>query len=70
MQFVEDVVSDPDGGEDDKLGTSLYLRVNQGIVDGLQLKAVFGYLFADDGYTSGKSDDDAYKLAAGLQWDW
>jgi hypothetical protein len=70
MQFVEDVVADPDGGKDDKLGTSLYLRVSQGIVDGLQLKAVFGYLFADDGFSPGKNDDDAYKFAAGVQWDW
>jgi hypothetical protein len=69
MQFVRDVVSAP-GDEDNKLGTSLYIRMSQGIVDGLQLRAVFGYLFADDGFTPDKTDDDAYKFATGLQWDW
>jgi hypothetical protein len=57
-------------GTDDKVGTSLYLRLTQGIVDGLQLKAAFGYLFADDGYTAFGSDDDSYKFATGLFWSW
>ena len=79
--FVRDVASETANGlpasatnpalkEDDKVGTSLYIRMSQGIVDGLQLRAVFGYLFADDGFTPNKNDDDAYKFATGLQWDW
>ena len=70
INFVRDVPSDPDGGEDDKLGTSLYLRLTQGIVDGLQLKAAFGYLIADDGYSVVDNEDDAYKFATGLFWSW
>jgi hypothetical protein len=71
MQFVEDVDSDGDGDEDENaLGTSLYLRLTQGIVDGLQLKVAGGYLIADDGYTPNDNEDDAYKIAAGLFWSW
>lgn len=74
MQFAEDVVEDvrSDGslstGKD--LGFSAFVRLNQGITDGLALKATFGYLFAGDGYSPSKDDDDAYKLAAGLFWSW
>jgi len=56
--------------ESDKLGTSLYIRLSQGIVDGLELKAAFGYLFADKGFTPNDKDDDAYKFATGLFWSW
>jgi len=78
MQFVEDVPSRtsnqlPTGTveeKDNKLGTSLYIRLAQGIVDGLELKAVFGYLFADDAFSPVKNEDDAYKFATGLSWYW
>ena len=78
MQFVEDVPSRtsnqlPTGTveeEDNKLGTSLYIRLAQGIVDGLELRAAFGYLFADDGFSPVKNEDDAYKFATGLSWYW
>jgi hypothetical protein len=74
MQFVEDVVSkvNDDGSvdTDNKLGTSLYARLTQGVVDGLQLKAAFGYLIADDGYTPEKNEDNAWKFATGLFWSW
>jgi hypothetical protein len=74
MQFVEDVVTkvNADGtvDKDNKLGTSLYARLTQGIVDGLQLKAAFGYLFADDGYTPTGTDDNSWKFATGLFWSW
>ncbi|HYA03620.1 MAG TPA: hypothetical protein VEI04_10965, partial [Syntrophobacteria bacterium] len=56
--------------KDNKLGTSVYIRLTQGIVDGLQLKAAFGYLFADKGFTPNTNDDNAYKFAAGLFWSW
>jgi hypothetical protein len=74
MQFVEDVVSkvNSDGSvdTDNKLGTSLYARLTQGVVDGLQLKAAFGYLIADDGYTPENNEDNAWKFATGLFWSW
>jgi hypothetical protein len=74
MQYVEDVIAkvNPDGSVklDDKLGTSLYIRLTQGIVENLQLKAAFGYLFADDGYAPVSNDDNAYKFATGLFWSW
>jgi hypothetical protein len=71
MGFVEKVVANASNGkEDDTLGTSLYIRLTQGIVDGLQLKAAFGYLFADDGYAPVANEDDAYKFATGLFWSW
>jgi len=69
LQFVREVPSSP-GDTSDKLGTSLYVRLSQGIVDGLELKAVFGYLFADNGYTPTSTDDNSYKFATGLFWSW
>jgi hypothetical protein len=81
LQFVEDVPSETTTGlpptskaqvraEDNVIGTSVYLRLSQGIVDGLELKAAFGYLFADDAFTPNNNDDDAYKFATGLFWSW
>jgi hypothetical protein len=46
------------------------LRANQGITDGLALKATFNYLFTGDAYAPSKNVDDAYKVAAGLFWSW
>jgi hypothetical protein len=74
MKFDEDVLSQIDTVNplktDDSLGFSAYLRASQGITDGLTLKATFGYLFADDGYSLLDDEDNAYKLAAGLFWSW
>jgi hypothetical protein len=71
MGFVEKVLADATTGkEDDSLGTSVYARLTQGIVDGLTLKVSLGYLFADDGYAPVGNDDDAYRVAAGLFWSW
>ena len=75
MKFNEDVLSQVDDlvsplQTDDELGFSAYVRLNQGITDGLALKATFGYLFAGDGYSALKDDDDAYKFATGLFWSW
>jgi len=69
MAFVEKVVDEP-GSTDDSLGYSFYARLQQGIVDGLTLKASAGYFVADDGFTPTNNDDDAYRLAAGLFWSW
>jgi hypothetical protein len=52
------------------VGFSAYVRLNQGITDGLALKATFGYLFAGDAYSSEDDVDDAYKFATGLFWSW
>jgi hypothetical protein len=81
LQFVEDVPSETTTGlpptsqaqvqnEDNVIGYSLYLRLSQGIVDGLELKAAFGYLIAEDAFTPNNNDDDAYKFATGLFWSW
>ncbi len=75
MRFDEKVLSQSDSlsnptKKDDDLGFSLYLRASQGITDGLTLKATFNYLFAGDGYSPSKNDDDAYKVAAGVFWSW
>jgi len=81
MAFMEDVADKTSDGnvyngtntiesKDDTLGTSIYLRLSQGVVDGLTLKAAAGYFFADDGFTPNNKDDNAYRLAAGLFWSW
>jgi hypothetical protein len=75
MKFAEDVYSQIDEvtgptQKDDDLGFSAYVRLNQGITDGLALKATFGYLFTGDGYSALKDEDDAYKFATGLFWSW
>ncbi len=75
MQFVEDVYSQLDDltdplKKDSDLGFSAYVRLNQGITDGLVLKATFGYLFAGDAYSVVSDEDNAYKFATGLFWSW
>jgi hypothetical protein len=72
MMPVEDVDGDGDGkfNDDDAYGTGLYLRLSQGITDGLKLKAAVGYLLADDGFEKGDNDDDAYRMGLGLFWSW
>jgi hypothetical protein len=69
---VEDVDGDGDGkfNDDDAYGTSFYVRLSQGITDGLKLKAAVGYLLADDGFEKGDNDDDAYRMGLGLFWSW
>ncbi len=75
---VEDVVVDDRGTattvddktDDDPYGTSVYVRLSQGITDGLKLKAAVGYFFADDGYAPNGDDDDAYRMGLGLFWSW
>ena len=74
----EDVVVDDRGTattvddktDDDPYGTSVYVRLSQGITDGLKLKAAVGYFFADDGYAPNGDDDDAYRMGLGLFWSW
>ncbi|HVO83820.1 MAG TPA: hypothetical protein VMU60_05295 [Syntrophobacteria bacterium] len=56
--------------QDKPIGTSLYLRLSQQIVDGLELKAAFGYLIAGKAFTPQENDDNAYKFATGLFWSW
>jgi hypothetical protein len=76
MQFMEDRVEKEaipgirarETGKD--LGFSAYVRLNQGITDGLALKATFGYLFAGDAFSPVDDVDDAYKFGTGLFWSW
>ena len=74
MQFAEDVIeefkSDGRTSEGKDLGTSLYLRLAQGITDGLTLKATIGYLLPGDAYSTVSNEDEAYKFATGLFWSW
>jgi hypothetical protein len=82
MRFVEKVASRTSGGQPpdatlsnvletrDSLGGSFYLRASQGIVDGLTLKAVVGYFFADEGFSPHRKDDDPYRIAGGLFYSW
>ena len=72
MMPVEDVDSDGDGefDDDDPYGTSLYVRLQQDIIDGVQFKFAAGYLFTDDGYTASKAADDAYRVALGVFYNW
>jgi hypothetical protein len=69
-RFTDNATDPTNTKEDDTIGTSLYLRLTQGIVDGLQLKAAFGYLIPRQAYTAWHNDDDAYKFATGLFWSW
>jgi hypothetical protein len=72
MMPMEDVDTNGDGSTDgdDAYGTSIYARLQQGIVDGVQLKVVAGYLFTDDGYAPRNASDDAYRLAMGVFYNW
>jgi hypothetical protein len=78
MMPLEDVTTDDRGTattaddktDDDPYGSSIYVRLQQGIVDGVQLKAVAGYMFVDDGYSSNSTTDDAYRVAMGVFYNW
>jgi hypothetical protein len=56
--------------KDSSIGNELDLYIDQGIVDGLDLRIVGAYLFASDGYTVLPSDDedDAWEAGFRLQW--
>jgi hypothetical protein len=64
----EDVVSDENGDKDDTVGHEVNFFLDQGVVDGLELRLVGAYLFADDAYKVNNDDDDAYEVGARLQW--
>jgi hypothetical protein len=74
MGFAEDVIEEirADGTtkEGNELGFSTYLRLAQGITDGLTLKATLGYLLPGDAYSTVSNEDNAYKFATGLFWSW
>jgi hypothetical protein len=66
---ADSVVADEQTGEtDDSIGHELNLYLDQDVVDGLKLRLVGAYLFADDAFTVNPDDDDAYELGAQLQW--
>lgn len=64
----EDVVASEDGDKDDTVGHELDFYLDQGVVDGLTLRLVGAYLFADDAYKANDDDDDAYEMGAQLLW--
>jgi len=72
----EDVISeiwyDDDGNmyieDDNTIGHEIDFYLDQDVVDGLKLRLVGAYLFAEDGYTYLADDDDTYELGARLQW--
>jgi hypothetical protein len=53
---------------DDSIGHELDFYIDQGVVDGLNLRIVGAYLIANDGYTVNNSDDDAWEAGLVLQW--
>jgi hypothetical protein len=68
-----DIVYGPNGNllyvdTDNSIGNELDFYLDQEVVDGLKLRFVAAYLFADDGYTIFNDDDDAYEVGAQLQW--
>ncbi|MEJ5363795.1 MAG: hypothetical protein WHS86_01710 [Desulfosoma sp.] len=65
---AEKVESAP-GKKDDSIGHEINFYLDQGVVDGLSLRLVAAYLFADEAFKTIKNDDDAYELGAVLEWD-
>jgi hypothetical protein len=68
-----DIVFDAHGNliyadTDKSIGHELNFYVDQEVVDGLQLRLVGAYLFADDAYTVFRDDDDTYEVGAQLMW--
>ena len=53
---------------DNSIGHELNLYIDQGIVDGLNLRIVGAYLIANDAYTVNNKDDDAWEAGMVLQW--
>ncbi|MDY6910060.1 MAG: hypothetical protein SWC40_09000 [Thermodesulfobacteriota bacterium] len=65
---VADYSEDGDSDKDDTVGHEVDFYLDQDVVDGLQLRLVGAYLFADDAYKVNDEDDDAYEVGARLQW--
>jgi len=53
---------------DDSIGHELDFYIDQGVVDGLNLRIVGAYLIANEGYTVNNHDDDAWEAGMVLQW--
>jgi hypothetical protein len=54
--------------KDNSVGHELDFYIDQGIVDGLNLRIVGAYLIAEDAYTVNNNDDDAWEAGMVLQW--
>ncbi len=52
----------------DSIGHEINFYLDQQVVDGLNLRLVGAYLFAEGAYSVFPKDDDAYELGAVLQW--
>lgn len=53
---------------DDSIGHEINFYLDQDVVDGLKLRFVAAYLFANDALTIYEDDDDIYEIGARLQW--
>jgi hypothetical protein len=56
------------GDDSSSIGHELDFYVDQQLFDGLTLRLVGAYLFANEGYTIFSGDDDAYEAGAVLSW--
>lgn len=53
---------------DNSIGHELDFYIDQGVVDGLNLRIVGAYLIANDGYTISNDDGDTWEAGMVLQW--
>jgi hypothetical protein len=53
---------------DNSVGHELDFYIDQGVVDGLNLRIVGAYLIANEGFTINNGDDDAWEAGMVLQW--
>lgn len=54
--------------KDNSVGHELDFYIDQGIVDGLNLRIVGAYLIAEDAYTVNNNEDDAWEAGMVLSW--
>lgn len=68
-RFINNGIAAMDDFEtDSSIGHELDFYLDQKVVDGLNLRLVAAYLFANEGYTILPDDDDTYELGAVLMW--
>jgi hypothetical protein len=69
INTVEDVISDLTTlDNDDTIGHEVDFYLDQQVVDGLTLRLIGAYLFADDALTVFEDDDDIWETGAQLMW--
>ncbi|MEJ5347497.1 MAG: hypothetical protein WHS46_02235 [Desulfosoma sp.] len=65
---TDEKVESAPGKKDDSIGHEIDFYLDQGVVDGLNLRFVAAYLFAEEAFKTSKDDDDVYELGAMLEW--